>query len=65
MYKQAGLYEIEFIDNINTITIAINPEVYFETLKEKSNKNINKKDEDLRKDVCGMDLKVMKIMQTE
>ena len=65
MYKQAGLYEIEFIDNINTITIAINPEVYFETLKEKFNKNINKKDEDLRKDVGGMDLKVMKIMQTE
>ena len=40
LYKHAGLYEIESIDNPNTITISINANNYLEKSK---NKNLNKK----------------------
>ena len=38
--KQVGLYEIEIINNANLVTIAINPNEYFEKYKDYSiNKN--------------------------
>ena len=38
--KQVGLYEIENIDNVNILTVAIDPKDYFEKYKDYS---INKK----------------------
>ena len=52
LHKQAGLYEIESINNPDTITIVINPKEYFKKFK---NKNLDKKHKGLRKDVYGMD----------
>ena len=45
--KVMGLYEIENIDNANICTIAVNPNEYFEKLK---NRSINKRDKGIRYD---------------
>ena len=50
--KQVGLYEVENINNINILTIAINPKEYFEKYKDFS---INKKHKGLKKNTPGMD----------
>ena len=49
--KVMGLYEIENIDNANICTIAVNPNEYFEKLK---NRSINKRDKGIRCDTVGM-----------
>ena len=49
--KVMGLYEIENIDNANICTIAVNPNEYFEKLK---NRSINKRDKGIRYDTVGM-----------
>ena len=44
--KKAGLYEIENIDNVNILTLAINPKEYFEKYRNyslnKNHKGMNK-----------------------
>ena len=49
--KQVGLYEVENINILNLITIAINPKEYFELYK---NKTFNKKCKGIHKDTPGM-----------
>ena len=44
--KQVDLYEVENINNINILTIAINPKEYFEKYKDFS---INKKHKGLKR----------------
>ena len=44
--KKTGLYEIENIGNPNLVTIAINPNEYFEKYKDNS---INKKHKGVKK----------------
>ena len=51
--KQVGLYEVEHINNPNIITVAINPNEYFEQYK---NCSINKKEKGIRRDTEGMTL---------
>ena len=48
--KQVGMYEVENINNTNTITIAINPKEYFEKY---GNFSINKKQKGLKKNIPG------------
>ena len=50
--KVIGLYEVESLDNPYVCTIAVNPEEYFEKLK---NNSINKKHKGVRHDTPGMD----------
>ena len=49
--KQVGLYEIEIINNANLVTIAINPNEYFEKYKDYS---INKNYKGVLKNTPGM-----------
>ena len=50
--KQVGLYEVENINNTNTLTISINPKEYFEKYKDFL---INRKHKSLKKNTPGMD----------
>ena len=50
--KQVGLYEIENIDNVNILTVAIDPKDYFEKYKDYS---INKKHKGANKNTPGLD----------
>ena len=49
--KQVGMYEIENIDNLNMVTIAVNPKEYFEKYRDQS---FNKKHKGLKKDTPVM-----------
>ena len=50
--RQFGLYEVENINNTNTLTISINPKEYFEKYKDFV---INSKHKSLKKNTPGMD----------
>ena len=49
--KQVDLYEVESIDNVNLVTIAVKPKEYIEIFK---NKAINKKHKGVKKSTPGM-----------
>ena len=49
--EKVSLYEVESIDNANTVAIAVNPKEYFEVFR---NKAINKKHKGVKKSTPGM-----------
>ena len=62
--KKVGLYEVEYIDNPNVVTIAVNPKEYIEIFKSK---DLNKKHKGINKTTPGMNFEsfASRIMDTK
>ena len=53
--KQVVLYKVDAIDNLDTITIAVNPKEYLEKYRDKE---INKKHKGVRKGTPSIDFDI-------
>ena len=62
--KKVGSYEVEYIDNPNVVTIAVNPKEYIEIFKSK---DLNKKHKGIKKTTPGMNFEsfASRIMDTK